>query len=107
MSDRLAELRRQRTLVQQHLAWLDGEIAAAEKFPAPAAATLPASTAPTRASTAPGIPPADADALLARYAEEERTKPGQVKRGCWIAFLILFAGFWGAVGVWYFLKTRS
>lgn len=107
MSDRLAELRRQRALVQQHLAWLDAEIAAAEKFPAPAVASAPASAATAGVGEAPAIPPADTEALLARYAEEERTKPGQVKLGCWIAFLILFAGFWGAVGVWYFLKTRS
>lgn len=110
MSARLAELRRQRALVQQHLAWLDAEIAAVDgkerHAPPPAFATpvAPVIAAPAAPTT---INPADTDALLAHYGAEERTSPRQVKLGCWIAFIVLFTGFWGAVGVWYFLKTRA
>jgi hypothetical protein len=68
MSDRLADLRRQRTLIQEHLSWLDREIAAAEKnggtaWPAPAptlAAPLPQAAAPLRPAEPPLVisPPA-------------------------------------------------
>lgn len=101
MPDRLAELRRQRALVQQHLAWLDAEIAAAEGEKPPATPAAAPAQAPATEH------PADAEALLARYAAEERTSPNRVKMGCWIAFLILFAGFWGAIGVWYLLRPAS
>lgn len=98
VSDRLAELRRQRALVQQHLAWLDEEIAAAE-----GAATRPA--APMAPSRARETVPADADALLARFADEERLSPRKLKLGCWLAFLIALAAFAGAIALWYFLQT--
>ena len=39
MSDRLAELVRQRALVQEHLAWLDREIARAAQKPVAAVET--------------------------------------------------------------------
>lgn len=109
MPDRLDELRRQRALVQQHLAWLDAEIAAAQggATPAPAA---PAARVIAPGGSGPAVPavnPLDAEALLARYGEEERFRPGRLKLGCWIAFLLAFAAFWGAVGVWYLLKTRA
>ena len=47
MPDRLAELRRQRALVQEHLAWLEREIAATEKTPS---ATRPADAPLTAAA---------------------------------------------------------
>ncbi|HZP60009.1 MAG TPA: hypothetical protein VFB27_06750, partial [Opitutaceae bacterium] len=63
-SDHLSELRRQRALVQEHLAWLDREIAAA------AGETTPLTLAPKP----PGPPAAsasvaneEAEALLASY----------------------------------------
>lgn len=57
MSDRLAELRRQRALIHEHLNWLDREIAAAEKSSgSPLPATTPASAAPSPQITAPAWP---------------------------------------------------
>lgn len=83
MSDRLQELLRQRTLVQQHLAWLDGEIAEAsgnqndssrppaprQAFPAPVTPPPPAASYVTgqaaaltrNAASAPVSPAARAD----------------------------------------------
>ena len=59
MPDRLAEIRRQRALVAEHLAWLDREIAAA----APASA---APVAPTAPAVVPApIAPLDPAAILA------------------------------------------
>lgn len=95
MSDRLQELRRQRALLQQHVAWLDQEIARQSgpaPAPSPVAAPAPAAVAPT--STAQPL----ADDILGRY---EREKPGNMaldaRRGCILYFifgmgsLILFA----------------
>jgi len=59
MPDRLAEIRRQRALVAEHLAWLDREIAAA----APASAAPVAPTAPA-VVPAPIAPPATAPSTL-------------------------------------------
>lgn len=102
VSDRLDELRRQRAIVQQHLAWIESEIAAAG-----GEISAPKTAAPSAPSLAAKPPATPADALLEQYAAEEQTSPGKVKLGCWIAFVVLFAGFWGAVGVWYLLKTKS
>ncbi len=60
MSDRLSDLRRQRELVAEQLAWLDREIANASEqaAPAPPAAATPAPDAPASALAAPILPPA-------------------------------------------------
>lgn len=87
--------------MQQQLVWLDAEISAAE------AGKPPATPAATPSSVSATDLPADADAILARYATEERASPNRVKLGCWIAFLVLFVGFWGAIGLWYLLRAPS
>jgi hypothetical protein len=62
MSDRLAELRRQRALIHEHLTWLDREIAAAEKTggsslaPVPTPLSLSAPLAASLQATAPAWP---------------------------------------------------
>ncbi|MFH1499481.1 MAG: hypothetical protein ABII82_16850 [Verrucomicrobiota bacterium] len=60
MSDRLAELLRQKKLLQDHLNWLDQEIAqtatAAQKGPTPAAPASPAAAPVTSAGTPPPAP---------------------------------------------------
>jgi hypothetical protein len=110
MPDRLDELVRQRALVQEHLAWLNREIAAAAeaaKAPAPSAspvpsiplAPAPASVQATLPSVSPAPPPppaavaatpVDADEILARY----QAKPGSVKqdvrKGCFLYFAAAF-----------------
>lgn len=119
MSDRLAELRRQRALVQQHLAWLDAEVAALEKPAAgqPISQVLP--TAAERPSPAPTTPfpaaggthetlsaaprprplPATAtsatagsvDALLAEYRVEPTALKNDVRKGCFLYFAAALA----------------
>lgn len=98
VTDRLQELRRQRALVQQHLAWLDAEIAAATP-----SATLPASDAaaadPAPEALAPPATPEEPEALAQARAEAVNA-PAQAKRGCWIVFagalLLLFT----LIAVW-------
>lgn len=78
MQDRLAELRRQRALIAEHLAWLDREISApsgitassTQAVPPPA---LPPPLATTAAPTSPPLP--DPAAILARATEPKPETP--------------------------------
>ncbi|MBI2510561.1 MAG: hypothetical protein HYV96_01165 [Opitutae bacterium] len=117
-SDRLNELRRQRALVQQHLEWLEAEIAAAENKTRP--------TAPIRAPVTPLAAPAEAaaspiesislretpatpdlDALVAAQNSAPANSVAEVKRGCFIAFAALFAVLGLAVyGLYLYSKSR-
>jgi hypothetical protein len=70
MADRLAELLRQRALLQEHVAWLDREIAAASNPPAPLVSPIAA----PRSVPAPVLPPPTAlppPATLAAVANAE------------------------------------
>ncbi|MFT3828428.1 MAG: hypothetical protein QM691_01855 [Opitutaceae bacterium] len=99
MQDRLAELRRQRALVAEHLAWLDRELAAA----APAEAASPSSENKPRpasdlAAPPPGLPagplaPADNPPPDSTpHAALPEAKPAEirsdVRRGCFLYFAI-------------------
>jgi hypothetical protein len=91
--DRLQELRRQRALVQQQLAFLDREIASASGEAKPA---LPAAQNPPPVSAAPGQPAAadEVDKVIKSFEEESRSNAADVKSGCiWIfvAAFVLFA----------------
>lgn len=104
MSDRLAELRRQRALVQEQLNWLDAEIRAAEqRSPSVAPVVTPAPPSPPPAPKPPasapvalvGTPPAPAsaidamaDAMLEEYKIPPKALHTGVKKGC----LLYFAG---------------
>jgi hypothetical protein len=82
--DRLLELRRQRALVQEHLAWLDREIASTASGATPAMQSQPAMPAPEDG---------DIEALIESYKAETRSTPTTVRRGCFFAFaaaLLLF-----------------
>jgi hypothetical protein len=116
MSDRLQELLRQRALVQQHLAWLDGEIAKAQGGPA---ATPPAAPRQLPPAPRPAPPPqgyvasqaaalarhaatapapstsrsdenphvaAAADAILSEYRVEPDSLKTDVRKGCFLYF---------------------
>lgn len=98
MSDRLAELRRQRQLMQEHLAWLDREIATETGKAAPAAAT-PAGPAP--------VPPAetDADALIAQYSASPESLHQDVRKGCLLYFALASVALIALVAVLYFTIT--
>jgi hypothetical protein len=94
--DRLQELRRQRALVQEQLAWLDREIASAsgEATPKPAAQSLPSAPA---VQSQPTLPAADGDTvveLIKSYQDESRSSPAKAYWGCiliFVAALVLFA----------------
>ncbi len=126
MSDRLQELRRQRALIQEHLAWLDREIAAASgqpvvapaptPVPPPVASVAPAFVTPVVAPipvVAPAIPAdpiapevaAAADAILDEYRVAPDNLKTDVKKGC---FLYLLAAFGllalGVIGLYYALR---
>ena len=85
--DRLQELRRQRALVQEHLAWLDGQITTASGHAAPAPPS-PAIVPPPAAEII------EAEAILESYRAESLSMPAVVRRGVIIAvavLLVLFA----------------
>lgn len=117
MGDRLAELRRQRALISEHLAWLDREIERLNRPSPPSSLAAPATTndlpvvprddgsrpltgpgaAPPR-SAAPFPSPAEtnerADAAAARLLEEYRstdaTLKHDVRKGCLFYFIGAF-----------------
>jgi hypothetical protein len=107
--DRLAELQRQRALVQQHLAWLDREIDAAGAHAAPST-PAPAAFATPKPFTAPApfpapalarplrpvaIPDTDAEAIIRQYQSDPKSLTNDVRRGCLLyaagAFALLTA----------------
>jgi hypothetical protein len=136
MSDRLQELLRQRALVQQHLAWLDGEIAAASgqepvnpppassplrpvARPAPpppsyvasqaAALARHAVTAPAPSATRSDENPhtAAADAILSEYRVEPDSLKTDVRKGCFLYFFGALAFVALVVtGLYYALSAR-
>ncbi|HQF39291.1 MAG TPA: hypothetical protein PK322_09265 [Opitutaceae bacterium] len=119
MQDRLAELRRQRALVAEHLVWLDREIAETEgkasPAPLPAPTPPPALTAAAVLAKAAEIPPAVAagasdqpDAPLLPEPQPTDIK-NDVRRGCLLYFalasLAVVAGtgllVWAARSPWF------
>ena len=104
MSDRLAELVRQRALVQEHLAWLNREIAAAATAakttttltsdvtttpaaPAAGSVVVPIASTPTSPDTAT---PADSDEIIARYQATPASVKQDVRKGCLLYFAAAF-----------------
>ncbi len=130
MSDRLAELRRQRALLEEHLAWLDREIATEAKQ-VPAARTVPpepvrrglaaATTtdanvaptlnvvAPTLAATTvpthPAVPAPSPDVLFDQYRVAPDALKSDVRKGCFLYFTLalLFVGL-GVAVLWMALR---
>lgn len=112
MSQRLAELQRQRALVAEHLAWLDREIAAAASSetslaqgsarPAVTAAPLPPPTSrdpvlPPRPGNVPSAVPlatgagdATADVILSEYRGSSGSVRDEVRKGCLLYFVLAF-----------------
>jgi hypothetical protein len=122
MSDRLNELQRQRALVQEHLAWMEREIAAemARAGPAPASPAeapfagqlppatplqwqppfaRPANPVPS-AMPAPGEP--DAETIMEKYRDEAKDVKQDVRKGCFLYFAIAFLLLGLAVTALYF-----
>lgn len=122
MSERLRHLQRQQTLLREHLAWIEAEIAhespaitpaAHAALTAPAALPPAADAANPNETVAPLTPVtsavastpaalADADSLLERYAATERQNPTDIRRGCFIVFFAaLFLVAAGVAAVWF------
>ena len=103
MSDRLAELRRQRQLLQEHLAWLDREIAATgtpPADPAPGAAPTVNPAPPPPAPTAVSGPD-EADELLRQYTSSPESLQKDVRKGCFLYFALASVAFIILVAVLY------
>ena len=126
MSDRLDDLRRQRALVAEHLAWLDREIAAAQPAapkpapPAPVAApavpstrkegfhapAAPATTPPGVARSGPTKDDRQADDILSNYRVEPNAMKSDIKKGCFLYFFGALALVALVVAVLYFALTK-
>lgn len=97
--DRLAELRRQRALVQEHLDWLDREIAAAGGSTPALLSPRPAAFTPAPAIVAklpPSIPAAatpdarEAETILEQYRTSDKSLKTDVRKGCLLYFAAAF-----------------
>lgn len=99
MSDRLADLQRQRALAQEQVAWFDREIAketgrVIPPAPAPAAPVTPVTTAVTTVIPRPTAPASDeaaaraAQEIIAQYQDrhDPQSAAKNMKRGCYLAF---------------------
>jgi hypothetical protein len=115
MADRLEELRRQRVLVQQHLEWLDREIAAEAgkskqaETGAKLAAVVTNPTKPTALPAAPGTAPQanpDAEKILDEYRVAPASLHSDVRKGCFLYFAAALAIFFGVVAILYFVLSQ-
>jgi hypothetical protein len=124
--DRIAELRRQRALVQEHLAWIDGEIAKETGVTAfsstsetnaaapitsdakmPVAGAAPAITAPATTAGSEDVD-ALADAAMAEYRVSPDALQNDVRKGCFLYFAAAFALLAVVVAVlWFALRHGS
>lgn len=114
MSDRLADLQRQRALAQEQVAWFDREIAKES-----GRVTPPASAPAAPIPTAPVIPrptAAAADEAAARAAQEiiaqyqdghsPQSAATDMKRGCYLAFFFALGAVVLIFLTAYFIYTR-
>lgn len=99
MSERLRYLQRQKSLLCEHLAWIETEIAR-ETVSVEPQLTQPQTPPPRPEST-----PTDAlcpDALLERYAETERLQHTDIRKGCLRIFASTLALiFFGILAIWW------
>ncbi len=100
--DRLQDLRRQRTLVQEQLAWLDREIAAAAGAAAPQPSAPPLAPQNPPAAAPPAPVDQDVEAILESYRTEASSGPADARRGCYMVFFSGLALMALVVLGWYF-----
>jgi hypothetical protein len=115
VSDRLAELQRQRALAQEQLAWFDREIAreSRQTGPAPVASTTALPSSPIISATVVEDSPNDAvvarvaDDIIAQYQQVPANAAQDAKKGCylWFAFLMMTVVLFG-VGVYLIYRNR-
>lgn len=113
MSERLTELQRQRALIQNHLSWLDREIAAAQGLPtSPQASPVPISTPALSHIAASITTPAaktlettdelEAERIIGQFHRDPNLLKTDTRRGCLTAFalalglmaLVTFIAYW-------------
>lgn len=111
MSDRLEEFRRQRALLQEHLAWIDREIAALDGAASgsnPAAAPRPvvplASIAPIVRAVTPASAPAPE---FPEYEPNAATLQDDTKRGCLVYAAMGLILFFALLAGIYFIGYRD
>lgn len=104
MSDRLAELQRQRAIAQEQIAWLDREIAKEAGQP-PAA--VPPTPAVVAAAPVPAPVDSAADDILAQYRQNPASTEKDVKRGCYLYFACALGSVLLAAFVAYLIYTRA
>jgi len=121
MSDRLDELVRQRALVQEHLAWLNREIANAAEAAKATTAAPPAPLSPAGARAVPpavtlaaspaapttGVGPIEADEIMAQYQATPGNVKQDVRKGCLLYFSAALVLLGLVVTVLYFALRRS
>lgn len=96
MSDRLTDLRRQRAAIQQHLDWLDREIAAAQGDPE--TTPTPASPAPVPLSPPVAPIPSDPGAALPDLGQPDPVNAArQAKKGCLLYLVAALVIFFAAI----------
>jgi CHASE3 domain sensor protein len=106
MPDRLAELQRQRALLQEHLAWLDREIAA-ETSSKPARTFAAENPAIISATVSGSSPTADAQGIIAQYASKPASLKDHVRKGCFLYFAFaLFALALAVAAVYWHVRGR-
>jgi hypothetical protein len=109
MSDRLTELQRQRALIQEHLAWLDREIATAQGKPLPpplvASQLAPANAPQATATLSPPNEP-EVEKIISQYHKDPGLLNKDTKRGCLIAFGLAMGVLAVGVLIAYWLYAR-
>jgi len=116
MSKRLPELLRQRALLQEHLAWLEREIAA-EQGTAPTETPSTSSrnnnpSAPQSSQVTPPTPPplpelpADVEKIVAQYRQDPGSLTQDTRRGCLMIFWIALGSTLLISGIVYWLYAR-
>jgi hypothetical protein len=88
---RLHHLRRQQTLLREHLDWIESEIAREAGGESASSSPPPAMTVPAVASPTSEKNTEEADILLEQYAGEERQNPADIRRGCLLVFFAALA----------------
>lgn len=124
MSDRLRDLLRQRALLQEHLSWLDREIAAtSHQVPGAENVTPPPTPPPAPAPLPPvataiaqrviakshpiGTAPVPAEAMIEQYRVAPDAVKQDVRRGCFIYFAAAFVLLaLGVVALYFAISSR-
>jgi hypothetical protein len=103
VSDRLAELQRQRELLRDHLAWIEREIAAESGLSRPEIPNPPPSARPVHREP---VAAPEAEAILAEFRQPSLSIANQTKAGC-IAYFALAVGLLALLvtGFYFYMKT--